>query len=367
VRQGEQAGDGQSATNGLSGPRIILSAFALHAGGGAVLVREIVASIGQRIAFATLDWRIRDELAPKLPGEVVAVPSRLLPRLRALIRVARAGQEGDRLFCLNSLPPLVRSPAFTIVYVHSAQFAGMMSDIAYPPAIRLRLWLDRLLFAIGKRNVDEIWVQTKTIAAAMATIAPGVVIRVAPFVDASTFGEGPRQPRPVQEGRGTYFYPADELGHKNHVALFRAWQILADEGGRQILQVTLDESAFLRLAADAGALDLVGKSIVNFGKLSRTDVLNRLGEADALIFPSIVETFGLPLVEARARGVPIIASELDFVRDSCEPVATFDPRSPRSIARAVGRFSGRADVPPFPETGATIAAMLLPCVDVGPI
>lgn len=364
MQPAEQSGDRPVPSTGSKDRRIILSAFALHAGGGAVLVREVVSSIGHRVAFATLDWRIRDELAPRLAAEVVAVPSRLLPRLRALIRVARVGREGDRLFCLNSLPPLVRSPAYTIVYVHSAQFAGMMSDIAYPPAVRLRLWLDRLLFAIGRRNIDEIWVQTRTIAAAMAKVAPGVVIRVAPFVDAQTFGGGPRQPRPLPDGDGSFFYPADELDHKNHLALFKAWQILVDGGGRHRLQVTLDDAAFQRLVASAGVGALVGGSIVNVGRLTRADVLSRLELADALIFPSRVETFGLPLVEARARGVPIIAGELDFVRDVCEPVVTFDPRSPVSIARAVLRFSGRADVPPVPETGAAIAALLL---GVGPL
>ncbi|MGH8848481.1 MAG: glycosyltransferase, partial [Polaromonas sp.] len=35
---------------------------------------------------------------------------------------------------------------------------------------------------------------------------------------------------------------------------------------------------------------------------------------------------------------PILASELDYVRDVCSPVQTFDPASPVSIARAVKRF-----------------------------
>ena len=58
----------------------------------------------------------------------------------------------------------------------------------------------------------------------------------------------------------------------------------------------------------------------------------------ALIFPSKSESFGLPLVEAANMGLPIIAAELDYVRDVCIPVQTFDPDSPVSIARAVRRF-----------------------------
>ena len=57
-----------------------------------------------------------------------------------------------------------------------------------------------------------------------------------------------------------------------------------------------------------------------------------------MIFPSTSESFGLPLIEATHAGLPILASELDYVRDVCSPVQTFDPTSPVSIARAVKRF-----------------------------
>jgi len=67
--------------------------------------------------------------------------------------------------------------------------------------------------------------------------------------------------------------------------------------------------------------------------------------SSALLFPSRMETFGLPMLEARALRVPVLAAERDFVRDVCEPAQTFDPASPVSIASAVRRFvEGR--VPP---------------------
>jgi glycosyltransferase involved in cell wall biosynthesis len=62
--------------------------------------------------------------------------------------------------------------------------------------------------------------------------------------------------------------------------------------------------------------------------------------AGALIFPSTAESFGLPLLEAVAAGLPILASESDYVRDIVEPVQTFDPRSAVSIMRAVSRHLG---------------------------
>ena len=60
-------------------------------------------------------------------------------------------------------------------------------------------------------------------------------------------------------------------------------------------------------------------------------------QGPVIVFPSYFESFGLPLVEANALDLDIIASELDYVRDVCIPQETFDPHSARSIARAVLR------------------------------
>jgi glycosyltransferase involved in cell wall biosynthesis len=66
------------------------------------------------------------------------------------------------------------------------------------------------------------------------------------------------------------------------------------------------------------------------------------------VFPSVSESFGLPLIEARQVGLPIVASELDFVRDVCEPEHSFDPYSSVSIARAIRRFLGQNETPVEP-------------------
>ena len=39
-------------------------------------------------------------------------------------------------------------------------------------------------------------------------------------------------------------------------------------------------------------------------------------------------------------GIPIVASELNYVRDVCQPQETFNPHEPLSIARAMQRFLG---------------------------
>ena len=81
-----------------------------------------------------------------------------------------------------------------------------------------------------------------------------------------------------------------------------------------------------------------GLKIINLGWLPQSEVLLQYQSCRSLIFPSLRESFGLPLLEASKLNIPILASELDYVYDVCEPEQTFDPSSPQSIARAVTRF-----------------------------
>jgi glycosyltransferase involved in cell wall biosynthesis len=73
-------------------------------------------------------------------------------------------------------------------------------------------------------------------------------------------------------------------------------------------------------------------------------------QSSVLIYPSLFESFGLPLLEARQVGLPIIAAERDYVRDVVEPVESFDPESSSSIARAVLRHRGLIAEPNLPAS-----------------
>ena len=51
------------------------------------------------------------------------------------------------------------------------------------------------------------------------------------------------------------------------------------------------------------------------------------------------------MIEARRVELPVIASELDYVRDVIDPEESFDPNSAISIARSVKRFLGVSHSP----------------------
>jgi glycosyltransferase involved in cell wall biosynthesis len=65
-----------------------------------------------------------------------------------------------------------------------------------------------------------------------------------------------------------------------------------------------------------------------------------LGSAQALVTASRDEGFGIPLIEAMARGVPVVCSDLEIFREVAGPAASYcDPNRPEAFAAAITQLS----------------------------
>jgi glycosyltransferase involved in cell wall biosynthesis len=329
----------------MSARRLLVNASGVNTGGGLVLLLALSAALQRHARALLLDERLRQR-GPAFTGpvSVTYVRRSFLARLRSLMRLSASATSGDVLFCFNGLPPLARSRARVIAYVQAPHFVGAHRSSRYSRLTALRIFIERLWFRSGVRFCDELWVQSQSMADALGALYPRASISIVPLVDdelraalgrsSSTSGAG----APADGPKFSFFYPADAVGHKNHVALLKAWRLLAQDGEAPGLLLTLEQVEFEELLRSTGIRreDLSG--VTALGRIPRADVLQRLAESSALIFPSMAETYGLPMLEASALGVPILAAERDFVRDVCSPAQTFDPTSPRSIAAAVRRF-----------------------------
>jgi glycosyltransferase involved in cell wall biosynthesis len=80
------------------------------------------------------------------------------------------------------------------------------------------------------------------------------------------------------------------------------------------------------------------------GAVPYRDVLRYYRQARALVFPSLLETFGHPLLEAMLAGTPIAAADIPAFREIADDVALyFPPSDPIQLARAVDRIEADPD------------------------
>ena len=326
--------------------RFILHAPNVHTGGGLVLLKSLLqAWQGQGPLIAYLDARAQETLQPPPGAEVFWVRATAAGRLQAERHVHSSSRPGDTLLCFHGLPPLFTVKGHVAVFLQNRHLLGLSKLADFAWRTRLRLGLERLVCRLFQGRVHEYLVQTPTMAELVRRWSRRAggrgepPIRVLPFADLP----GPlaeTEPERVDPPEWDFIYPADGESHKNHLRLLDAWRVLSLRGVRPSLVLTLGprDQALARLVETYRTQ--YGVNVHDLGQRPHAEVLALYQRSGALVFPSLAESFGLPLVEAQRCGLPIVASELDFVRDVCEPAQTFDPQSAQSIARAVERFIG---------------------------
>ena len=135
------------------------------------------------------------------------------------------------------------------------------------------------------------------------------------------------QLRPVDLGRQPILlYPANGWAHKNHLRLFEAFASLRQKWPE--LRLVLTGSGLEKLPAQSG--------VQVRGYVARDDLIRLYQTAEALVFPSLYEGFGLPPLEAMACGCPVAVARAGALPEVCGDAAQyFDPTDPEAIAAAV--------------------------------
>jgi glycosyltransferase involved in cell wall biosynthesis len=133
--------------------------------------------------------------------------------------------------------------------------------------------------------------------------------------------------------------------YKNCEGLLRAWaQARGELAGRQLAVVgaareeTYGDS-LRKLAADLG----IAADVVFVGGIPLEETVHFYRAADVFVYPSLNETFGLPILEAMACGCPVVTSDVSAMPETAGGAAVLSaPKEPESIARAIVEAVGPA-------------------------
>lgn len=346
--------------------RLYIHAPNVHVGGGGVLLKALLEAPNLGAFRANLDARAAAMLALPETAPCHFVPATLQGRADAERRLAAEARDDDVVLCFHGLPPMLPVRGRVIVFKQNRLHLDTNSLSGFSWKTRIRLSMERLICKMFRNRVHEYIVQTPSMKLAVENWHGGApIVRVIPFLsELPALPAAGKETMPVSAGNGElidgeFIYVADGEAHKNHSALVSAWILLAAEGIFPALTLTLPPRNAVLWQDIETAIATHELRIVNLGTLTHAAVLARYRAARALIFPSTTESFGLPLLEASAAGLPVIAAELDYVRDVCEPRETFDPTSPRSIAAAVKRFLNIPSKPLHIRTAAEFIAEIV--------
>lgn len=332
--------------------KVFIHATNVHQGGGRSLLEALLKALPDKTACVlSVDARmpIPTNLSNNL--QIKEVKPSLLRRMDAERWLARNVSQQDMVLCFGNLPPLFKLSGHTVVFVQNRYLIDDAKLTGFPLKVRLRLALERLWLSQKMIHADEFVVQTPTMKRLLESKTQGrVPVSILPFVaEPKSYPSNEPKAQAQKDPNCRFVYVASGEPHKNHQRLIEAWRLLAEADLFPTLCLTLDQSRFADLYSKIETMRRqYGLQITNTSGLSHKDVLALYNEADAAIYPSTFESFGLPLIEARQAGLPVLAAELDYVRDVLDPEQSFDPESAISIARAVKRFMGiREPNPPL--------------------
>jgi glycosyltransferase involved in cell wall biosynthesis len=126
--------------------------------------------------------------------------------------------------------------------------------------------------------------------------------------------------------------------YKNCEGLLRAWALARPDLGDRILVIVgpgRDKQYVAQLHRLAEELR-VDDGVIFVGGVPLEDTARFYQAADAFTYPSLNETFGLPILEAMACGCPVVTSDTSAMPETAGGAALLcDPKDPASIAHAM--------------------------------
>ena len=132
--------------------------------------------------------------------------------------------------------------------------------------------------------------------------------------------------------------------YKNLTVLLKAIRLLSEGGFKEFTLLTTadpwqyptDELVTREEDQLLARHPMVTPFVKIAGPVPYTEIPMLYSASDVFVFPSIAESFGHPLVEAMASGLPILASDIPVCREICgEAAIYFDPFNERSLAEAI--------------------------------
>jgi glycosyltransferase involved in cell wall biosynthesis len=290
---------------------------------------------------------LQEVSAPNLAERWTPIPARWFERLSARFDLPRVEwfARFDVLFAPNFIPPPTRTRAL-VVTVHDLAFRRFPETAPHGT----RWWLGRLDRTLADAaRIIAVSESTRRDLIELYDVAPDRVVVIPHGVDRDAFR--PEPPREVEAVRrrfgidGPYLLSLGGIEpRKNLPNLIRAFAALpADarpslviagagvawnpEGGRLL------DAALAELPADVrGRIRLVGY-------VSGAEKSALIAGARAMVYPSLYEGFGLPLLEAMACGTPVLTSNVSSLPEVAGGAALLvDPQDVDSIREGMHRL-----------------------------
>lgn len=304
---------------------LLIDGIYINSGGGKVLFDYLVRELEKTnyAKFYIFDDRINGKYNWIPNNRKIFLPATIYKRYQFY---KKNKNKFSKVLCFGNVPPPVRLDMSTFIYFQN------ISLLIQPENYGLKeKWLKRLKMKyiknISHKSYNYI-VQSKFVQSELSKKIKSAKIEVLPFFEISDIESVISSFDKVKDN---FAFISNGNTHKNHHTLLDAWEILAKENIFPKLELTVT-SEFSSIISRIDDMKSKGIHIENHGFC---DPIPLYQKAKFLIYPSFVESFGLGLIEAINFNCEVIAADLPYVYEICDPYLTFDPNDATNIAHNV--------------------------------
>ena len=295
---------------------------------------RLTAFVGREAAGGEGWWSAVVDRTVVVRGSSARSPARWALGEAVLLPVAARRAGVDLLHSVANFAPLA-GPTPRVVTVHDLIFRRLPDTVPtalrlgtealVPPAARRARRVITVSAASGRDLVDELGLDPERV-----DVVPNGIAPAAPGAD----GRRARARLAIPAARSVALCVAGAVAHKNLGALVDAVALLAP-ADRPVLVLAghgTDAGPLPARAAAAG----VGDDVRCVGAVPQPELEDLYAAASMLVTATRYEGFGLPVLEAMLRDVPVACSDIPVLREVAGDAATyFDPGSPAAIAGAL--------------------------------
>ncbi len=115
-----------------------------------------------------------------------------------------------------------------------------------------------------------------------------------------------------------FIYPATPFAFKEHITIAYAVNEAYQQNPERAKQIRVH---FTICSGELPEMDNyikqsgIENNFIYHGRIPRQQLMSMVKSSNGLLFPSVIETLGLPLLEAASLGTPVIANDLEYVHE----------------------------------------------------
>ena len=226
----------------------------------------------------------------------------------------------DKIICLSNIPPPIKIDREVYIYFHNLLLISSSLKLSSPFAFFLNFIKLQYIKSFNQKSYK--WVTQTNYSKILLSNRLKIeekLIKVLPFFDVSDISYSKRN---FNSKTISYLCVSNNSKHKNIKKMINAFCKSNFDVNKQVE---------LYITSKGKNKSMDNKRITYLGYVDRKTLIDKYSKSQYIVFPSLIESFGLPIVEGIASGANIISSDIESIKEIAKPSIKFNPKNESEI------------------------------------